>query len=252
MGKSAGPGQCVHCLRAVDDRNWDHVLPESWYPDTTPPNLDKWKVPSCPECNRGYGKIEQDLLISFGLCLDPNKPETASIVKKALRSLKPEFGKNDRDREARQKKQEKVLRRVQKFETLPDKGIFPNFGPTHSPGPGGYIAVPLPRTQLEKLTEKIVRGIAYIEDGVVIDDSYDLDIYVVEDSGAEHFRQMIKKYGYVLNRDSAIVVHRAVVPEDPRAGIYGIEIWGQAKLYATVTPKDDDDAAANTAMESDA
>jgi hypothetical protein len=31
----------------VAERDWDHVFPISWYPDTTPPDLEKWKIPSC-------------------------------------------------------------------------------------------------------------------------------------------------------------------------------------------------------------
>src|SRR5947208_16017660 len=37
-----GLGKCVHCLKDVAERNSDHVFPASWYPDSTPPNLEKW------------------------------------------------------------------------------------------------------------------------------------------------------------------------------------------------------------------
>jgi hypothetical protein len=36
-----GPGKCVHCLKDVEERNSDHVFPASWYPDSTPPNLEE-------------------------------------------------------------------------------------------------------------------------------------------------------------------------------------------------------------------
>ena len=58
--KKLGPGKCVHCLKDVEERNSDHVFPESWYPDSTPPNLEKWQIPSCIPCNSEYGKLEQD------------------------------------------------------------------------------------------------------------------------------------------------------------------------------------------------
>lgn len=87
--KNLGQGKCVHCLKEVEERNSDHVFPESWYPASTPPDVEKWQIPSCIPCNSDYGKLEQDFLIKVGLCLDPHHPASASIVQKALRSVKP-------------------------------------------------------------------------------------------------------------------------------------------------------------------
>src|SRR5437899_2162775 len=102
MAKKLGPGKCVHCLKDVEERNFDHVFPESWYPDSTPPNLEKWQIPSCIPCNRDYGKLEQDFLLKVGLCLDPFDPASASIVQKSLRSLKPAAARTARDARHRQ------------------------------------------------------------------------------------------------------------------------------------------------------
>lgn len=237
MAKSAGAGKCVHCLEEVQERNWDHVLPESWYPETTPSDIEKWKVPSCIKCNKDYGKIEQDLLIRFGLCLDPHHPDTKSIVEKALRSIKPEYGRDRKDRQARQKKQKKIMREMTIFRSVPDHGIFPNFGPLHAPSPEGYIGVALPKHQLEQLAKKIVKGVAFVEDKVFIDEKYSLDIYVLNDVGAAPVIEAIEKYGVELHRGPGLVVRRAVIPEDRQSGLYAIEIWGRAKLYAAVIPK---------------
>ena len=56
MAKSI-PGRCVHCLHEVDAITDDHLFPRSWYPTTTPQNLEKWKFPACGRCNREYGKV---------------------------------------------------------------------------------------------------------------------------------------------------------------------------------------------------
>src|SRR5580704_2378724 len=77
MAKKLGPGKCVHCLKDVDARNSDHVFPESWYPDSTPPGVEKWQIPSCIRCNSDYGKLEQDFFVKVGLCLDPFDPAWA-------------------------------------------------------------------------------------------------------------------------------------------------------------------------------
>ncbi len=236
MAKSAGPGVCVHCVKNVPERNWDHVLPESWYPNTTPQNMEKWKVPSCITCNREYGKIEQDLLIRLGLCLDPNHPDTKSLTEKALRSIKPEFGKNRRDKRARERKQKKILRGTSVSHEVPKHGVLPNFGPAHEAGEEGYISVNLPKHDLDRIAEKIVRGIAFVENGIFIDDKYSLDIFVLNDEGAKEIIDIINKFGVTLSRGAAITVRKATIPEDPKSGLYAIEIWGKVKLYASVMP----------------
>jgi len=54
-------------------RTWDHVFPRSWYPDNTPKDLEKWQVPACQPCNANYGKLENQLMILLGMCVDPSK-----------------------------------------------------------------------------------------------------------------------------------------------------------------------------------
>jgi hypothetical protein len=65
MAKNPGRGQCVHCLKGTQERNWDHVFPKSWYPDTTGADTEKWQIPSCLSCNDRYGKLECDLIDDF-------------------------------------------------------------------------------------------------------------------------------------------------------------------------------------------
>ena len=109
MAKKPAPGKCVHCVGQFEKLTWDHVFPESWYPDTTPDNLYKWQIPNCIRCNQEYGKIEKDLMIRVGLCLDPNDPSCAGIVDKALRSIDHTKGKNHKDKQARLKKRQQIL-----------------------------------------------------------------------------------------------------------------------------------------------
>ena len=43
---------CVYCLKLFEELTSDHVFPKSWYPETTPENLEKWQMPACVECNQ--------------------------------------------------------------------------------------------------------------------------------------------------------------------------------------------------------
>ncbi|MCJ7601876.1 MAG: hypothetical protein MUO63_10305 [Desulfobulbaceae bacterium] len=82
-----------------------------------------------------------------------------------MRSIKPEHGRNDRDKKARERKQSEILNQAATYKEIPNHGVFPNFSPEHEAGPEGYIGVLIPEKDLEKLTEKIVRGITFIENG---------------------------------------------------------------------------------------
>jgi hypothetical protein len=121
MAKKLGPGKCVHCLKDVEERNSDHVFPASWYPDSTPPDLEKWQIPSCIPCNSGYGKLENDFLIKVGLCLDPNDLASKSIVETSLRALTAAAGRNPRDAQHRLNKSPTIDRIQRSFPINPAK-----------------------------------------------------------------------------------------------------------------------------------
>jgi hypothetical protein len=101
MAKRPPPGKCVHCLKDPVERDWDHVFPEAFYPNSSPKDQYKWQVPSCVPCNNALSKIEDDFLRRVGLCLDPFSPASRDIAFKAYRAHTPAAGKNERDRNAR-------------------------------------------------------------------------------------------------------------------------------------------------------
>src|SRR6266699_2709643 len=86
--RSAPPDKrCIHCLQPIRAKSEDHVFPTSWYPDTTPDTVQRWKVPSCPDCNNRLGKVEKELLIRVGICMGPDVVEASGIPGKVLRTL---------------------------------------------------------------------------------------------------------------------------------------------------------------------
>ena len=237
MSKRPKPGVCIYCLKYFDILTWDHVLPESWYPESTE-NIEKWKVPSCKACNNRLGKIEEELLIKLGLCLDPNEIKSLGIPDKVLRSLSPEHGKNDDDKRHRKSKRERILREITVFDELPKIGIFPNFGPLNETEYMEYPSVSIYPDELSHFAEKIARGIAFIADGSYIDESYHIELFVLDEQKATEFKTLVDTYGTIYDRRPGMVVKRAIVEKEKVGGIYSIEIWGRFRLYVTVVPKD--------------
>jgi hypothetical protein len=230
-----GPGRCVHCLKHVEERDSDHVFPESWYPDSTPPNLEKWQVPSCIPCNSDYGRLEKEFLIKVDLCLDPSDPGSMGVVERALRYLKPSAARNPRDAQHRLHKRRKIMAEALHGDAIPDHGQFPGLGYRWPHGGEEPVAVLVPAESFTRITEKIVRGIFYIEDQKFIEPPYNIDVHVLAEEDGQYFEQVTHKFGTVYAREPGLTVRRAVAPEDGMSALFAVTFWRQFKTYATVS-----------------
>lgn len=234
MARRPPPGQCVHCLGHFEELTWDHVFPEAWYPDTTPENLEKWKIPSCLPCNALHAKSESELLVRFGLCIDPDDSNNAGIVEKALRALSPASGENEKDVRARTAHRQKILNQVFEGEDIPYQAVYPGFGPQPGIHDLTRVAVPISATGLRRLVEKIVRGITYLQDHKLVENPYKVEHFVLTDEGAAPIKDILTRFGKVYERPG-ITVTRAVVAEDQMTAVYAVGIWGRLTAYATLS-----------------
>ncbi len=234
MKTKSESGRCVHCLQYCDELTWDHVPPESWYPVTTPTDTEKWRVPSCHECNKNYGKIEEELLLKFGLCIDPFNPRSAGIAHKALRALKANYGKNEKDARIREGKTNKILKESMYGDSIPIKSIYPGF--EFKGGPDDeQIGVLINKNHLVKMAEKIVRGLVFIVDKKYIEPPYHIDFYFYNKESFEHLLTHIHPGPWDLfDRPPGFAVLRVIADEDLTTGIYLIDIWGQYYCKAIV------------------
>lgn len=210
------------------------MFPESWYPDTTPANLAKWKIPSCIPCNSELGVIEEDFLIKIALCLDPNDPASRSIVQKALRAMKPEYAKNLAEKHARVALAKRVASGILQGHQIPTYGIYPSLGERWGRPHGSGMALSIPAESFRRITEKIVRGITYLESHRFIEPPHTIEFFALNDEGARPLRELTDAAGTTLAREPGIVVRRVVAPEDGISALYEIEFWKQFKTHAAV------------------
>lgn len=232
--KKLGPGRCVHCLKDVGERNSDHVFPESWYPDSSPLDVEKWQMPSCIPCNTEHGKIEQDFMVKIALCLDPYDPASASIVQKALRSVKPSAAHNARDAQHRLGKGKRILANALQGNRIPDHGLYPGMGDRWPDIPGERTAILIPKDYFDRITVKIVRGIFFIEDGLFIEPPFKIDVYALPEDGDATWTQALGRWGKVYERKPGVKVRRAVA-EDGVSSLFEVTFWKQFKTYAAVS-----------------
>ncbi len=234
MARKPGPGICVHCLKEVPKRNWDHVFPQGWYPDTTPENLEKWKIPTCKNCNDEYGRIEDDLGIVLSACINPKSTQASGIWKKTLRALSHSHGKNSKDKQARERKKLKLLGNILKGEDIPSQGTYPGLEERWGRPHNEQAALLVPAKHLQKLAEKIVKGLAFIEDGQLIHSEVEIEHHVVNKKGAQPIIEVLDKFGEEYSRGLGISVIRAVTPDDRVSALYKITVWGELVMYVSV------------------
>lgn len=191
-------------------------------------------MPSCRECNGKYGKLEADLLCRLGLCVSPAEAMASGISAKALRAIDPKFAKNKKDRRHRQAKRERIYKDLLQFEQLPPYGILPGFGP--KPTQKRFLGITVPEQSLRLLVIKVVKGMTYLLDRRLLDESYEVEYYFIKDEDAKQIVALLNKYGSKFTRGPGIAVTMAVPHDGPKVALFLIEIWGRFKAYATVAP----------------
>lgn len=241
MGKRPLKGKCVHCLQVDQQLTWDHVPPKAWYPDSTT-QLEKWKVPSCIACNNALSKTEEDLIGLVAMCLDPNASGSRGISTPVLNSMKPELARNERDRKAREKKAARLHDNIRQAQESIAKhgliGLYPGLaGPTADQRRDG-IPILIPQRLIREVCEKIVRGHAFLTDGIFIEPPFHVMFYALDDESAQPMKQAITQFGESHSRGDAIDIKRAVVHDNGFHAIYEVKLWQQFGMYAIVSDKE--------------
>jgi len=122
---------------------------------------------------------------------------------------------------------------LQGHEIIPT-AFYPNFEEKWGRPPEQQLGVPIPKKGVDRLFEKIVRGIAFLEDGRFIEPPYCIDLYPLREEQSAPFADPLNRFGKVYSRPPGILVRRALSAEDSVSAIYEVVIWGMFKTYATV------------------
>jgi len=193
-------------------------------------------MPACDKCNQNYGKLEDELLLKFGLCLSPGDHESLGIIEKAMRSIQPIYAKNEKDLRIRKGRRQKVKREAVNPAGMPFTSIFPEFGFNPNIDPNEQLAVLVPAEGLKVIGEKIVRGITWVVDRKYIEKSHEIAVHFLHNEAAGSFIEPILRYGQKYSIEPGVRVGRVVAVEDGLSALYVIEIWGRLRLYASVSP----------------
>jgi hypothetical protein len=234
--------RCVHCLQRFEGTTKDHAFPKWWYPDTTPEQVQRWTVPSCLECNNRLSRLEQELLIRMGLCVDPTQWEARGISAKALRSLGVGVERDLPEREAdrRRAKKQSILARLLRYapEQMGEQ-VLPGFGPHEGMPAEAQAVVLVPAEELTRVTEKIIRACEHkLGSDRYIEPPYELQVFFPVQEGIDEMR------GYLANAEVTelgpdLEIRRRAAADDPLTVLYRLHIWGALTTFGSILRPDD-------------
>lgn len=198
--------------------------------------MEKWQAPACRKCNSKLGKIENRLFVKIGLCVPPYERESLGIAHKAMRSLKPEHGRDEHDAELREKSKRTVIEKAVDPTTMPLASILPHFGFHLGVDPSKELGVLVSASDLEAIGEKLIRGTTWVVDKAYIDTDHSIHIIFPRNPTAGPFFEDLRRFGTLYSLGPGLSIVRAAADGDCQSGIYLIEIWGRLHMYGCVAP----------------
>jgi hypothetical protein len=211
----------------------DHVIAESWYPASTPPNQAKWKVDSCRSCNGKLGTVEQELLILIALCLDPQRPASSSIVQKAFDSINPDLAKSGQEKRARLGMKRRIYSHIEEVEKLPEEGVLPSF--LENWNRGSRMRVLIPKDYLDTVVGKWVRGLHSLTVKRILPKRAKIEVIHMTEKDAAEVLGPLEPYSVVHLKRPCASVRQWTKSDETRAhSIYEFVVWEQYKVFATV------------------
>lgn len=171
----------------------------------------------------------------LAMTIDPEGHASSGIYQRALRSVNESLGKGKRDRMARRAKRERVIGSLLHGDDIPTEGIYPGLGERWDRARADQIAFVIPANHIRRFCEKIVRGITYREDGLFIEPPFQVDFYALNPNGAEPIQRMLDRHGVAYTRGPGFEVTRVVPPDEPRAAMFKITLFGEFVMYAFVS-----------------
>ncbi len=224
----ATSGRCVHCLRLTDVTD-DHIIPTAWYPDNTPPTVQRWTAPSCWNCNHEHGKHERDFFIRAMLCIAPKSEAVSGLTAKALRSLGLDTeGLDENDKAHRDKLRTKFRSEsIPKADVAGKPGQIPGLGPHNM----GKWAVPIPWASFAIIAEKIARGCEYKLKLRFLEKPYGIRTSLPE-SGV--VPEVLARFVQAYDFGPGFKITRLSTTDDPKFVIYWITLWGALYLKVNI------------------
>lgn len=226
-------GECIFC-GASGQVTDEHIFPESWYPDDTPPNVWKWQAPSCYECNHVYYAPKELRVFPFlAMSTNPQMPGAKGIGERAWRAADESSGSTAKDKQARGRLRELMLQRIERIRSqdVPEGADY--LGWRHRVD--DILTTNVKAEDLLPVIGKIARGFVYVDTHQRVTDEYSVKVFRELSSVPEIFRGMTAHE--TAQCGPGIVVDIVRITPYPPTCFMQIRIWDTHVWYAAVIPK---------------
>ena len=181
--------------------------------------------------------MEDRLLIQLAHALDPDHPGSAGIYDKGKRAITPEAGKDERDQGARAAQRARFLKNVRVGDSIPTYGVYPGLHDRWGQPRGDRIAVLIFKGDMDRITEKIVRGVTFIKGNKFIEPPYKIAVMALEDAATAPHREVFARFGTEYSLGPGIAVRRLLFPVEMLL-LFEVEFFEQFRSYARVSPRE--------------
>jgi len=226
-------GRCVHCRGVASTK--DHVFPDSWYPESTPGNVQRWTVPCCTNCNCDLGLIEKEVFVRLGLCVNPEKVAATGISKRVVRSFGiGAEGLDEDEARIRAALKNEVLKSAKPYSDEAKPHLLPGIGPHPEAPAEQQLQIDIPADKLYEVARKIIRGCEFwFSNGRIVESPYQIEIFFAHQA---HVPDVVRMFSHFdsFHLGPGFRVRRGAAHDEPLSAIYEVVIWDSLIFYATI------------------
>lgn len=138
--------------------------------------------------------------------------------------------RDEDDRIRRHDRSQKIAAEILAFE-IPPRGVLPGFG--GAPSLRGFDAIRIDDGDLRSTIHKIVKGLAYRLDGMLLDGGFRLHCSFVNASGNSSIDGILSQFGTAYEWGPGVRV-QYVAAANRSGAISKVELWEKLRFYAVV------------------
>jgi hypothetical protein len=231
-------GRCIHCQKPLTEATKDHVFPSSWYPDTTPDDVQRWTAPSCESCNGHFGELEKELLVFLAYCINPTKPAAQGLYERARRTIGIGVeGLSNEEKRHREAGRRKLLNEARPYSPEVQPHIIPGLGPHPEAPVSSQMQLTIKAESIHAVVKKIVRGCEYwLAGGRIVEPPYEIEIFFPTET-PEDVRKLMAAFALgPVYLGPGLRIRRGGAQDDPLSVLYELVMWDTLPVYASILP----------------
>lgn len=212
------------------------MFPSSWYPDTTPDDVQRWTAPSCESCNGHFGELEKNLLVFLAYCVNPTKPAAQGLYERARRTIGIRVeGLSEEEKRHREARRRKMLSEVRPYSPEIEPHIIPGLGPHPEVPVSSQMQLMIKAEDIYAVVKKIVRGCEYwLSGGRIIEPPYDIEVFFPTETPEDVSKLMAAFALGPVFLGPGLRIRRGGAQDDPLSVLYELVIWDTITAYASI------------------